>query len=121
MTNKEKREKILKGTVALKVIGAVDTLAEIEELMNYFNEIYCLACVGKILSENINMVFTFKGTKKEPLTNIYITGGSNSNRLVVRDLPKSDDLVNMVSYILSRNCEETMKRERKRNDNKGSD
>lgn len=83
------------------------------EIGNYLNEQFLLADIGKILTDCLHIEFRLKGTKKEPLVNIYINGGSNSKKLILRDVPKTEEVDSMISYVSEFNFVKSIKERNK--------
>lgn len=79
------------------------------ELCNYSNDTFQLANIGKILTDCLHFEFGLKGTKKAPLVDIFVTGGSNTKRLIVRNLPRTEEMDEMISYINEMNFVNSIK------------
>lgn len=95
MTNEEKRKAIISCVLCDCNCNEEERI----EIGNYLNEQFILADIGKVLTDCLHIEFRLKGTKKEPLVNIYINGGSNSKKLILRDVPKTEEVDSIISYV----------------------
>lgn len=108
MTDEEMRKDIITSLML-----SVPREEECLELCNYSNGIFQLANIGKILTECLHFEFGLKGTKKEPLVDIFVTGGSNTKRLIVRNLPRTEEMDEMIHYINEMNFVNSLKERNK--------
>lgn len=109
MTDEEMKKEI----VSLVLVEYHYRPEECTEYANYLNNQFELANIGKILTECLHIEFGLKGTKKEPLVNIYVTGGSNIKTLIIRDVPRTDDMDRMISFINELNFMNSIKERNK--------
>lgn len=112
MTDEEMKKEI----VSLVLVEYHYKKEECVEIANYLNEQFILADIGKILTDCLHIEFRLKGTKKEPLVNIYINGGSNSKKLILRNVPKTEEVDGMISYVNELNFENSIKERNEKHD-----
>lgn len=103
-----------RNAIITSLMLSVPREEECLELCNFSNDIFQLANIGKILTERLRFEFGLKGTKKEPLVDIFVTGGSNAKRLIIRNVPRTEEMDEMIHYISEANFVNSLKERNKK-------